>query len=141
MSRENVRSFCRSIDAWNRGDLETWLQGAHPDIEFHPSAALVEGAYHGHDGFRKFWSDIDAAFDELVTNYDEIRVHDDAVVGLGRIRGRSKQGFPVDLEYGLVVRYRDGLAVWARSWFSHADAIEAAGLDDGDASVLDARRA
>jgi ketosteroid isomerase-like protein len=129
MSKENVEAFCRSIDAWNRRDLAAWLDGVHPDAEWHPSAALVEGgAYHGHAGFERFWTDIGTAFDELVTSYEEVRDLGHSILGLGRLRGRSRQGVPVDLEYAVVVRFREGLAVWGRSWFDHAAALEALGL-------------
>jgi ketosteroid isomerase-like protein len=129
MSEQNVEAFLRNSDAWNRGDLEAWLATVHPEADWHPSASLVEGgAYRGHDGFRKFWADIDAAFEELVTSFDEVRDLGDVVLALGRLRGRSKQGVPVDLEYGVLIRYRDGLALHGRSWFSHAAALEASGL-------------
>ena len=84
------------------------------------------GAYHGREGSRRFWYDIVGAFDELAADYEEIReLGDSAVLGLGRLRGRSRQGVPVDMEYALLVRFRDGLAVWGRSWFTHAQALEA----------------
>ena len=129
VSQENFESFHRGMDAWNRGDLEAWLEWLHPEVEWHPSAALVEGgAYHGREGSRRFWDDIVGAFDELVADYEEVRdLGDGAVLGLGRLRGRSRQGFPIDLEYALLVRFRDGLAVWGRSWFTHAEALEAVG--------------
>jgi hypothetical protein len=52
------------------------------------------------------------------------------VVGLGRLRGRSKGGVPVDTQYGLVLRYRDGLLVSGSDWFSHTKALDAAGLSE-----------
>jgi ketosteroid isomerase-like protein len=126
MSQENVEAFHRGSDAWYRHDLERWLEGVHPDAELHPSAAAVEGRpYRGREGARQFWLDIEASFDELTPNYEEIRDLGDAVLALGRLSGRSKEGFPVDIEYAVVMRYRDGLVVWARSWFSHAEALEA----------------
>lgn len=126
MSAANVASFRRFVDAWNRDDLETWLEGLDPQVELHPSAAAVEGgAYRGHDGARSFWADIGSAFDELTTTYEEIRDLGETVLGIGRLLGRSQAGVPVDLEYALLLRYRDGLVVWGRSWFSHAEALEA----------------
>ena len=81
-------------------------------------------------GFRQFWADVDSGFDELVPDFDEVRDLGDTVVGLGRLRGRSNEGVPIDTQYGVVVRFRDGLAVSGSDWFSHADALEAAGLSE-----------
>jgi ketosteroid isomerase-like protein len=54
MSQENVETISRAIDAWNRRDLDGFLAGAHPDLEWHPALpAGVEGSgsvYRGHDG-------------------------------------------------------------------------------------------
>jgi hypothetical protein len=100
----------------------------------------VEGsAYRGPEGARKFWLDIADSYDELTTNYEKIRDLGDAVLALGRLRGRSKEGFPVDMEYAVLMRYRDGLVVWGRSWFSHAEALEAA-RPDTVATGLKSRR-
>jgi hypothetical protein len=69
MSEENVETISRAIDAWNRGDLDGFLAGAHPDIEWHPVLpAGVEGSggvYRGHDEARQFWAEFWAMFDEF----------------------------------------------------------------------------
>jgi len=132
MTAENVASFRSFVDAWNRGDVEAWVAGLDAEVELHPSAAAVEGgAYRGHQGVRRFWADIGTAFEEMTTSFDEVQDLGDMVLGLGRLRAQSKAGIPVDLEYGLLVRYRDGLIVWGRSWFSHAEARAAAGSRAG----------
>jgi ketosteroid isomerase-like protein len=130
VSREHVDSFFRGVDAWNRRDFEASVEWLHPDAELHPGAVGgVEGrAYRGREGLRRFWADIDEAFDELSTSFDDVRDLGDAVLGLGQMRGRSKQGVPVDFEYALLVRYRDGRVVWAQSWYGHEEALAAAGL-------------
>ena len=79
---------------------------------------------------RRFWTDAYAVYDELVTSIEVVRDLGEVVVGLGRLRGRSKGGVPVDTQYGLVLRYRDGLLVSGSDWFSHAEALEAAGLSE-----------
>ena len=35
----------------------------------------------------------------------------DTVLGLGHLRGRSQGGIPIDTQYGIVISFRDGLAV------------------------------
>jgi hypothetical protein len=34
MSEENVDRFLKSTEAFNRGDVEGWLEGSHPDVVF-----------------------------------------------------------------------------------------------------------
>jgi ketosteroid isomerase-like protein len=129
MSEENVELLHQGVAAWNRCDLDGYLELFDPEIEWRPGATRVEGgAYRGREGIRRFWSDVYATFDELVTSLEEVREAGDMVVGLGRLRGRSKGGVPVDTPYGLVLRYRDGLIVSGSDWFSHTEALEAAGL-------------
>jgi ketosteroid isomerase-like protein len=33
MSQENVDTVRRTFDAWNRDDVDGWLEAAHPEIE------------------------------------------------------------------------------------------------------------
>ena len=103
-----------------------------PEIELYPGAVRVEGGvYRGHEEIRRFWAEVYASWDELVGNIEEVRDLGDVVIGLGRVRGLSKGGFPIDTEYGVVLRFRDGLAVWGSDWYSHAEALEeAAGLSE-----------
>ena len=127
MPSENLESFRRGIDAWNRMDLDDWLTSVHPEIEALPSAAKVEGrSYRGHEGLREFWNDIDVAFDELDAKFEQIHDLGDSVLGLGGLKGVSKQGFPIELDYAMWLRFRDGLVVFFESWFEHEPAIEKA---------------
>ena len=54
----------------------------------------------------------------------------DIVLALGRLRARYKSGVRLDSEIGWLTRYRDGLGVWGRGYQSHAQALEAAGLEE-----------
>ena len=131
MLQENVELLHQGVAAWNRRDLDGYLELADPEIEWYSGATRVEGgAFRGREGMRRFWTDTYAVYDELVTSIEEVREAGDMVVGLGRLRGRSKGGVPVDTQYGLVLRYRDGLLVSGSDWFSHTEALEAAGLSE-----------
>jgi hypothetical protein len=50
----DLDQFSRGLEALNQGDVETFLEGMHPEIEFIPRRAPVQGAYHGHDGLIRF---------------------------------------------------------------------------------------
>jgi ketosteroid isomerase-like protein len=132
MSQENVEAFKRGVDAYNRRDIDPLLEPSHPEAEWYPFTAQVEGddAYHGHEGLRKWWANVDAAFEEFEASVEEVRDLDDAVLALGHLRARFRSGVTLDTEIGWLTRYRDGLAVWGRRLPSHAEALEAAGLEE-----------
>ena len=128
MSEENVETLKRIAAAWNQGDLDTWLGFMHPEADWEGAFTRLEGAlYRGREGMREYWSQTNAAL-ELEVSFDEMRDLGDTVLGLGHLRGRSQGGIPIDTQYGIVVTFRDGLAVSGSDWGSHAEALEAAGL-------------
>ena len=57
MSQENVDSSKRAVDAFNRRDLEAWLQELDPEVELHLALFVMFGGqatvYRGHDGVPK----------------------------------------------------------------------------------------
>ncbi len=130
MSQENVELFRKGMDAFLLGDIEPLLETSHPEIEWYPFSAQVEGdvAYHGHEGVRKWWANLTATFDEFEASIDEVRDQGEVVLALGRLRARFRSGITLDTEVGWVFRFRNGLAVWGRAYQSHAQALEAAGL-------------
>jgi hypothetical protein len=52
MSQENVELFHKGMEAFLRHDIEPLLETSHPEIEWYPFSAQVEGdvAYRGHEG-------------------------------------------------------------------------------------------
>jgi ketosteroid isomerase-like protein len=132
MSEENVKTLKRVIEAYNRRDIEPLLEAADPEVEWYPFTAQVEGdeAYHGHEGIRQWWANIDAAFEEFEATVGEVHDLDDTAVALGRLRARFRSGVSLDTEIGWVVRFRNGLGVWGRAYQTHAEALEAAGLSE-----------
>jgi ketosteroid isomerase-like protein len=132
MSQENVEAFKRAIEAYNRRDIEPLLEASDPEIEWYPFTAQVEGdeAYHGHEGVRQWWANVDAAFEEFEASVEDVRDLGDVVLALGHLRARFRSGVPLDTEIGWLTRYRDGRAVWGRAYQSHAEALEAAGLSE-----------
>jgi ketosteroid isomerase-like protein len=55
------------LAAWSRGDLEGALHGLDPEIEWIPSGLFpgVDPRYHGHEGFRQFWSDFRELWEQI----------------------------------------------------------------------------
>jgi ketosteroid isomerase-like protein len=125
-----VKLFRKGMDAFLQHDIEPLLEMSHPEIEWFPFSAQVEGdvAYRGHEGVKRWWENLNATFDEFEATIDEVQDEGDVVMALGRLRARFRSGITLDTEVGWVVRFRGGLAVWGRAFQSHAQALGAAGL-------------
>jgi ketosteroid isomerase-like protein len=127
--RDDHARRCRRLQPTRPPSL---FSAAHPDIEWYPVTAQAEGGgvFRGHAGVREWWANTDAAFDEIEIEVTDTRDLGDELVFFGRIRGRFRSGVPFDSEVGYHSRFRDALVIHARSWWSHAEALEASGLSE-----------
>jgi hypothetical protein len=64
MSQESVDGFRKAIAGYNRGEIGPMLEITDPEAEWYPFTAAVEGneAYHGNEGLRRWWENVDASF-------------------------------------------------------------------------------
>ena len=94
MSQENVELFHKGMEAFLRHDIEPLLETSHPEIEWYPFSAQVEGdvAYRGHEGVRRWWANLNATFEEFEASIDQVRDEGDVVMALGRLRARFRGG-------------------------------------------------
>ena len=86
MSQENVDRFRGSMEAFNRGDVEGWLQDYHPDVVVALQDVELEGEYSGHDGLRRFFASFAESFEMFEVHYSDVRDLGDQVLGLGTLR-------------------------------------------------------
>ena len=131
MSRENVEMVRRSLDAWNRRDVDGWLAGSHPEIEwFSEVARRVEGAetvYRGAAELRRYWDEWHSVW-EVTIDVSEVRDLGDTVVALARFRARGEaSGIDVDAPIAYVVEFDGGLARRVRSYLDPEEGLAAAG--------------
>ncbi len=117
-------------DSYNRRDPDAWVAVWSPDCEWHPFlTARVEGdpGYHGHNGMRAWFEDVDEMFDGMVVELDQYRQVGDRLLVLGRMTARDRvKGAEVRTEVAWVVepkgeRFQRG---WA--YTSHEEAERAA---------------
>jgi ketosteroid isomerase-like protein len=132
MSRENVEAVRQSMGAWNRGDVDAWVEASHPDIEwFSEVLRRIEGpetVYRGQAGLRRYWAEWHAVW-ELTIEIAEMRDLGDTVLTLGQIRTRGEaSGVDLDQEVAYVHEFEDGLARRVRSYFDRQEALAAVGL-------------
>jgi ketosteroid isomerase-like protein len=133
MSKENVEIVRRAIEAVNRRDVEEILSYTDSEAELH--SAVIGGAegnvYRGHDGLRRWFAETDEAFEEIRTDVSEVRDLGDRVLILGRIKALGREsGVPLDSPTGWIFTVRRGRLVKGEGFLSHAEALEAAGLQE-----------
>ncbi len=135
MSQENVEGFERGVDAYNRQDIEAFVAGAHPEVEWHSGILSGLGAeaavYRGHEGIRQGLRDLFEALEETHLEYPEIRDLGDRVIGIGHMRTRSREsGAETEAPHATVVDVKDGKAIRISAYFDVKEALEAAGLSE-----------
>jgi ketosteroid isomerase-like protein len=140
MAAGDIESVRRGIEAYNRGDVEAMIAETDPEVTMVPVRALLEGGkYHGHDGLRKFVSDMDEDWSEREILVDEIRDVDGRMLVLGTFRavGRAS-GSEVRQPVAWVSDLRDQ-KLWRMQAFSDQDAARAeVGLSEGGSGATDA---
>ena len=77
MSRENIESFKRALEAYNRRDVEALLQELAPEVEWHPVLEGLLGGeatvYRGHEGVRELLRITDETLGEIFVEFSEIQ--------------------------------------------------------------------
>jgi ketosteroid isomerase-like protein len=86
MSQENVENTRRAFEAWNRRDVDGWLDQADPDVEWIPAspAAVERSVYRGHEEVREAFAAIWETWEEFRFEESEIRDLGDDVLWLWR---------------------------------------------------------
>jgi ketosteroid isomerase-like protein len=127
-----VETVRRSLDGWNRGDFDAWLQTPHPEIEFSSAIARqVEGdetVWRGPAEMRQFWDEWHSVWN-LSIEVSEIRDLGDTVVALGRIQTRGKaSGVELESPVAYVFEFEGGLTRKVRAYLNPSEALQAVGL-------------
>jgi uncharacterized protein len=135
MSRENVELLRRSYEALNRAfatgeDLLPILrEGCDPDIV--GEMGVLEGTFHGPEGFKGFIEGQLAIIEDLRSDPEEFIDAGDCVVVPFRFSGRARNtGIPLEYHYVHLWTLRGGKAVHLRLFTSKAKALEAVGLGE-----------
>jgi ketosteroid isomerase-like protein len=136
MSRENVETLQRVRVAWDADDLDAFLAETDPEVEWHTAVdRAVEGSgstYRGHDGVRKAWGELRGeSWGAITSQVQEFRDLGESVLVLGHldVTGRTT-GIGFHEELGQLVTFRGGKILRSRDFLSHAEALEAAGLEE-----------
>ena len=135
MSQENVEIVREAHRAFNAHDLDRFVEFWHPDCEFRPGLeGAFEGAggvYRGHEGIRRWWQTMHAAFPEMSTEIEDLRELEDGGLLVSivlHMRAEATDiGFDVPVFQLVTIR---GRIASSRDFLDRAAALEAAGLSE-----------
>jgi ketosteroid isomerase-like protein len=130
MSQGNVDIVRRALDAFSRGDADSFVALTTSDLEWKTGLGAVEGeVFRGHDGVQTYFARLDSAWDEFRFIAEEYREGEGRVLALGRLEGRGRGGgVPVVSPVGAVWDLREGLIWRLRAYLDQAEAERIAGL-------------
>jgi ketosteroid isomerase-like protein len=129
-SRTNVKLVRRSIDAWNSGDLQAWVETLDPGVRvWSPTPEADESPYRGRKGARKFAEELVGEWGHIWLLSESLHARGDRVLALGQLEARSKQnGLRLTTPAAWLVRVRDRKIVGWRVFTDQNQALRAAGL-------------
>lgn len=135
MSQENVEVVLRIHRAVVRGDVEGLLAEVHPSGEYRAAIQQAmegeDGVIRGHEGMRRWLRDLHDLYEEFESEVVDIRDVGDQVVVAFVVRGKgSGSGITLEQPLAQVVTVRDGKAIEVCDYFSHEEALDAAGLSE-----------
>ena len=134
MSKRNVETVRRSVEAFNRRDLDDMLREMHPDAEldWSRSHGLRSGIYRGKAEIKRFW-------EELLDHFEEINVRPERFIEAGehvvvpyRSFARGRAGIRVEAANTQVSTLRDGKIVRQQLFQETEEALEALGISRQD---------
>lgn len=133
MSGDNVETFKRGIDAYNRRDVEALLEELHPRCEWHPLLPVLLGGeaaiYRGHAGARQGIRELEDSFSELRAEPVEFLDLGDRVLTIGHLHGRGREsGILTESPIAWLADFEDGKVVRIREYLDPDEARTAAGL-------------
>jgi ketosteroid isomerase-like protein len=120
----------QSRDAFNDRDPEAWIAAWNTDCEWHPFlTAREEGdpGYHGHNGIRAWFEDVDEMFSDIHVELETYREVGDRLLVLGEMNARRKgTGEEVHNQVAWVVEPRGEKLQRGWSYPTHEEAQRAA---------------
>src|SRR5450631_2633104 len=131
MSEESVEIAKRNVEAFNRLDVDGFVESATPDFEWFPvgAGALERGSFKGREGVEKYFEELRGAWEEIRIAAEEFRDLGDRTLLLGRLEGRGRaSGAAVDSPFGVVFDFRGSQCSRIRAFPDHGEALRAAGL-------------
>jgi ketosteroid isomerase-like protein len=119
------------LDAFNRGDMRSFLDMCDPEIEWDLSRRLIDPAtYHGHAGVEEFFEEQLEAWEEVpAMEAEDLIEAGDQVVAFVRVLGRGKgSGAAVDARIAQLWTITGGKATRLEYFGDLSEAMKSLGL-------------
>jgi ketosteroid isomerase-like protein len=132
MSRENVETVERLLDAFNAKDLDRFAELTTPDFRWSPSMVAIEGeVFVGRAGIETYFARMADGWDSFRLEEGVLQDLGDHVFWSGRLDGRGRiSGVPVSAPLDILYELQGGKISAMRSFLDHGEALNAAGLDE-----------
>jgi ketosteroid isomerase-like protein len=130
LARDNMMLARRSIDAWNSGDAEAWIETLHPTVElWSPGTEVDQLAYQGHDGARQFLEELAGEWGFVSLRSESFHATGDEVLALGHLEARGRDsGLRLTSPAAWLIRLKDRKVVCWRLYTDQNEALKAVGL-------------
>jgi ketosteroid isomerase-like protein len=131
MSQENVEIVRRWWASLEAGDLPFDLTDENVRID-NIERPVVQGAFHGHDGLRRWWQDFTESLADIHHEVlDSTALDAERVLAEIRSQGHFRDtGLPIDLRWASIFSLRNGKVVHAAGYLSAQEALKAVGLEE-----------
>ena len=133
MSEENVENLRLAFEAWNRRDLDGWLEQTAPDFEWIPASpgAVERTVYRGDEEVRRAFAEIWEVWDVFRFEESEIRDLGGSLVWLGRVHARGRTSHvELDHDFAAHLLLRGDEAIRAEGFLTWQEALEAAKVSE-----------
>ena len=123
----------RWLEAFNSRDAEAMIALQHPDIEFVPTTAAMEGrVYKSPEETREFLRSLELDWEVFETHPERFYEVGNRAVALGTFHARGR-GSGVEIpsqRVGWLITVRDGLVYRWRTYTDAVEALEAIGMSE-----------
>jgi ketosteroid isomerase-like protein len=137
VAHADIETLRAGYEAFNRGDWDSFMGFAHPDIEFQPAdRAANAGVVRGSEAIKQFFKELFTPFEEVVVEPQKFFEEGDriAVILQARFRPHGSSAM-VENRIGHLWTIRDDMFVRFQVFPEREKALEAIGMSEQEARV------
>jgi ketosteroid isomerase-like protein len=131
MSEENVEVVRTALTALDHRDVDRYLSVASPEIEVINPASPLEGPTIGHEGIRRFFSEMETFAESSSFEVEEIRAVGPRVLALFTLTAVGRlSAAETSVDLAGVYSFENGKIRRAHIFVDREKALEAAGVSE-----------